>query len=96
MRVPGSCSPPDRCCPMNMGIWRWTGRQRGDAAGDRAGVLRDADIHWGYGFPLPVWPPPTSTIVGSSPRGVGFDISCGVRLLVSRELDREQLTGSAR
>src|SRR6266511_3111801 len=32
------------------------------------------DVHWGYGFPI-------GGVV--SPGGVGFDISCGVRLLAS-------------
>lgn len=43
------------------------------------------DIHWGYGFPIGGV---AATDVESggvvSPGGVGFDISCGVRLLVSR------------
>ena len=50
------------------------------------------DIHWGYGFPIGGV---AATDIDNggvvSPGGVGFDISCGVRLLVSRELSREQL-----
>jgi len=42
------------------------------------------DVHWGYGFPIGGV---AATDVGRggvvSPGGVGFDISCGVRLLVS-------------
>jgi len=42
------------------------------------------DLHWGYGFPIGAV---AGTDVDSggvvSPGGVGFDISCGVRLLVS-------------
>lgn len=42
------------------------------------------DVHWGYGFPIGGV---AATDVGAggvvSPGGVGFDISCGVRLLVS-------------
>jgi tRNA-splicing ligase RtcB len=42
------------------------------------------DVHWGYGFPIGGV---AATDVASggvvSPGGVGFDISCGVRLLVS-------------
>ena len=51
------------------------------------------DVHWGYGFPI-------GGVAGTdveaggvvSPGGVGFDISCGVRLLVS-DLDRDRLAG---
>ncbi len=50
------------------------------------------DVHWGYGFPIGGV---AATDVDNngvvSPGGVGFDISCGVRLLVSRELDRDRL-----
>jgi tRNA-splicing ligase RtcB (3'-phosphate/5'-hydroxy nucleic acid ligase) len=50
------------------------------------------DIHWGYGFPIGGV---AATDIDNdgvvSPGGVGFDISCGVRLLVARDLDREQL-----
>jgi tRNA-splicing ligase RtcB len=45
------------------------------------------DVHWGYGFPIGGV---AATDVGAggvvSPGGVGFDISCGVRLLVAPEL----------
>ena len=42
------------------------------------------DIHWGYGFPIG-GVAATDVAEGGvvSPGGVGFDISCGVRLLVS-------------
>jgi tRNA-splicing ligase RtcB (3'-phosphate/5'-hydroxy nucleic acid ligase) len=50
------------------------------------------DVHWGYGFPIGGV---AATDIDNggvvSPGGVGFDISCGVRLLVSRELDRDRL-----
>jgi tRNA-splicing ligase RtcB (3'-phosphate/5'-hydroxy nucleic acid ligase) len=49
------------------------------------------DVHWGYGFPIGGV---AATDVESggvvSPGGVGFDISCGVRLLVS-PLDRDRV-----
>jgi tRNA-splicing ligase RtcB len=49
------------------------------------------DVHWGYGFPIGGV---AATDVGRegvvSPGGVGFDISCGVRLLVS-PLDATEL-----
>ena len=42
------------------------------------------DVHWGYGFPIggvAATDPAAAGVV--SPGGVGFDISCGVRLLTS-------------
>ncbi|HUL99706.1 MAG TPA: RtcB family protein [Mycobacterium sp.] len=50
------------------------------------------DVHWGYGFPIG-GVAATDVDDGGvvSPGGVGFDISCGVRLLVSPELDRDRL-----
>ncbi|MGH8984159.1 MAG: RtcB family protein [Acidimicrobiia bacterium] len=49
------------------------------------------DVHWGYGFPIG-GVAATDVEDGGvvSPGGVGFDISCGVRLLVS-DLDEEEL-----
>lgn len=77
-----------------------------DVAGDRAlqqvvdvaalpGIVRASyampDIHWGYGFPIG-GVAATDVGVGGvvSPGGVGFDISCGVRLLLS-PFDRDAL-----
>jgi tRNA-splicing ligase RtcB len=57
-------------------------------------TLAMPDIHWGYGFPIggvAAFDPKEGGVV--SPGGVGFDINCGVRLLVS-ELSREELTPS--
>ena len=49
------------------------------------------DIHWGYGFPVggvAATDPEADGVI--SPGGVGFDISCGVRLIRSElEWDRE-------
>ena len=60
------------------------------------GIVRAAfampDVHWGYGFPIggvAAMDIDDGGVV--SPGGVGFDISCGVRLLVNRELDRKGL-----
>ncbi|HEY8472519.1 MAG TPA: RtcB family protein [Natronosporangium sp.] len=49
------------------------------------------DIHWGYGFPIG-GVAATDVDAGGvvSPGGVGFDISCGVRLLAA-DLDRAEL-----
>ena len=51
------------------------------------------DVHWGYGFPIG-GVAATDVEQGGvvSPGGVGFDISCGVRLLIS-ELHQEDLAG---
>ncbi|RKN37086.1 RtcB family protein [Streptomyces hoynatensis] len=49
------------------------------------------DVHWGYGFPIG-GVAATDVEAGGvvSPGGVGFDISCGVRLLAAR-CDRAEL-----
>lgn len=54
------------------------------------------DVHWGYGFPIG-GVAATDIDAGGvvSPGGVGFDISCGVRLLVS-SLNREELQSKIR
>jgi tRNA-splicing ligase RtcB len=57
-------------------------------------ALTMPDIHWGYGFPIGgvvAFEPEDEGVV--SPGGVGFDINCGVRLLVS-ELEREEVDPS--
>src|SRR3990172_3531435 len=41
------------------------------------------DIHWGYGFPIGGVAATLADDGVVSPGGVGFDISCGVRLLRS-------------
>jgi tRNA-splicing ligase RtcB len=47
------------------------------------------DVHWGYGFPIGGVAATDSAAGGViSPGGVGFDISCGVRLLAA-DLDRD-------
>jgi tRNA-splicing ligase RtcB len=52
------------------------------------------DVHWGYGFPIGgVAATDVERDGVVSPGGVGFDISCGVRLLVS-ELDHDELGSS--
>lgn len=52
------------------------------------------DVHWGYGFPIGGVAATDVDIGGVvSPGGVGFDISCGVRLLAA-DLDRSELQPS--
>src|SRR5919197_2107409 len=49
------------------------------------------DVHWGYGFAIggvAATDPAEGGVV--SPGGVGFDISCGVRLLAA-DLDADEL-----
>ncbi|MEU5609091.1 RtcB family protein [Streptomyces sparsogenes] len=76
------------------------------AVGDRAleqvvnvatlpGVVRASfampDVHWGYGFPIGgVAATDIDTGGVISPGGVGFDISCGVRLLAA-DIERTEL-----
>jgi tRNA-splicing ligase RtcB len=93
MRVPGVVFASRRLLP--------------DVAGDKAleqvvnvatlpGIVRASyampDVHWGYGFPIG-GVAATDVDAGGvvSPGGVGFDISCGVRLLAARDLDRDRL-----
>ncbi len=48
------------------------------------------DVHWGYGFPIGgVAATEVDRDGVVSPGGVGFDISCGVRLLISGTTERE-------
>jgi tRNA-splicing ligase RtcB (3'-phosphate/5'-hydroxy nucleic acid ligase) len=57
-------------------------------------ALSMPDIHWGYGFPIggvAAFDPEEGGVV--SPGGVGFDINCGVRLLIS-ELSRKEMDPS--
>jgi len=50
------------------------------------------DVHWGYGFPIGGVAATDVDADGIvSPGGVGFDISCGVRLLAARDLDRPEV-----
>ncbi|MFF8844208.1 RtcB family protein [Streptomyces sp. NPDC015127] len=54
------------------------------------------DIHWGYGFPIGGVAATDIDDGGVvSPGGVGFDISCGVRLLVA-DCDRRELQPALR
>jgi tRNA-splicing ligase RtcB len=48
------------------------------------------DIHWGYGFPIGGIAAVDADDGAVSPGGVGYDINCGVRVIVTR-LDAEEL-----
>ncbi|MGP4110747.1 RtcB family protein [Streptomyces sp. 4N509B] len=92
MRVPGVVFATRRLLP--------------EATGDQAlhqvrnvaalpGIVRASyampDVHWGYGFPIGGVAATDADADGVvSPGGVGFDISCGVRLLAAGR-DREEV-----
>ena len=90
---PASSSPPAGYWPMRPRTVAAAGGQRGDPARIVAASYAMPDVHWGYGFPIG-GVAATDVDAGGvvSPGGVGFDISCGVRLLVS-DLDRDRLAG---
>ena len=86
MRVPGIVFASAECCsPRSPGIDRWN---RWANVATLPGIVGASyampDVHWGYGFPIG-GVAATDVAAGGvvSPGGVGFDISCGVRLLVS-------------
>jgi tRNA-splicing ligase RtcB len=86
MRVPGVVFASDALLPTEPGDQ--TLSQVANVAtlpGIVAASYAMPDLHWGYGFPIggvAATDPAQDGVV--SPGGVGFDISCGVRLLVSR------------
>ncbi|MEU6262692.1 RtcB family protein [Saccharopolyspora shandongensis] len=95
MRVPGVVFASQRLLPP-----------KGDGALDQVvnvatlpGIVSASyampDMHWGYGFPIG-GVAATDVLAGGvvSPGGVGFDISCGVRLLAA-ELDRSDFRRAA-
>src|SRR5829696_7711112 len=57
------------------------------------GIVRFAlampDIHWGYGFPIGGVAAVDAEDGAVSPGGVGYDINCGVRLVVTGRDDDE-------
>lgn len=92
MRVPGIVFAPRELLPHD------TGDKSLEQVANVAtlpGIVRASiampDIHWGYGFPIG-GVAATDVEAGGvvSPGGVGFDISCGVRLLAST-VDRRAL-----
>jgi tRNA-splicing ligase RtcB len=92
MRVPGVVFTSRRLIPV--GGWDQSLQQVINVA-TLPGIVEASyampDVHWGYGFPIG-GVAATDVAAGGvvSPGGVGFDISCGVRLLVS-PLSRPQL-----
>jgi len=90
MRVPGVIFASEALLPSALGDQ--SVRQVANVA-TLPGIVRASyampDIHWGYGFPIG-GVAATDVAEGGviSPGGVGFDISCGVRLLAT-SLDAE-------
>ncbi|WP_214414142.1 RtcB family protein [Sphaerisporangium fuscum] len=89
MRVPGVVFASPGLLPEDQAL-----RQVADVAclpGIVGASYAMPDVHWGYGFPIGGV---AATDVGAggvvSPGGVGFDISCGVRLLAV-DLQRDRL-----
>ncbi|HZU18877.1 MAG TPA: RtcB family protein [Candidatus Dormibacteraeota bacterium] len=91
MRVPGVIFASEQLLPTAIGDRSVT---QVENVATLPGIVRASyampDIHWGYGFPIG-GVAATDVAAGGviSPGGVGFDISCGVRLLRSSlTLDR--------
>lgn len=92
MRVPGVVLAPGELLPDEPGD---QALQQVAHVATLPGIVRASyampDIHWGYGFPI--GGVAATDIDGDgvvSPGGVGFDISCGVRLLTAH-VDRTAL-----
>jgi tRNA-splicing ligase RtcB len=86
MRVPGVIFASERLLPTLQGD---QSLQQVVNVATLPGIVRASfampDIHWGYGFPIGGVAATEVDADGVvSPGGVGFDISCGVRLLVSQ------------
>jgi tRNA-splicing ligase RtcB len=92
MRVPGLVLGPRELMPDEPGD---QALQQVANVATLPGIVRASyampDIHWGYGFPIGGVAATDVTHGGVvSPGGVGFDISCGVRLLTAH-VDRAAL-----
>lgn len=85
MRVPGIVFATERLLPAAVGD---QAVQQVANVATLPGIVEASyampDVHWGYGFPIggvAATDPAVGGVV--SPGGVGFDISCGVRLLTA-------------
>ncbi|MFI7296441.1 RtcB family protein [Streptomyces sp. NPDC050121] len=92
MRVPGVVFAPRELLPDEPGD---QALQQVANVATLPGIVRASyampDIHWGYGFPIGgVAATDVARRGVISPGGVGFDISCGVRLLTAH-VDRDAL-----
>ena len=94
MRVPGRVFASERLLPAIAGD---RSLEQVRSVASLPGIVEASfampDIHWGYGFPIG-GVAATDVAAGGvvSPGGVGFDISCGVRLLAS-DLPASRLRG---
>jgi tRNA-splicing ligase RtcB len=85
MRVPGVIFASEKLLPAALGdrsLWQVAN------VATLPGIVKASyampDIHWGYGFPIGGVAATDIALGGVvSPGGVGFDISCGVRLMVT-------------
>lgn len=91
MRVPGVVFASETLLPAAVGdrsLWQVAN------VATLPGIVKASfampDIHWGYGFPIG-GVAATDVAKGGviSPGGVGFDISCGVRLLVTEYTEKD-------
>jgi tRNA-splicing ligase RtcB (3'-phosphate/5'-hydroxy nucleic acid ligase) len=85
MRVPGVIFASEELLPAALGDRSlWQVANVATLPGIVIASYAMPDIHWGYGFPI--GGVAATDVAGGgvvSPGGVGFDISCGVRLLVT-------------
>ncbi len=84
MRVPGIIFADEALIrAMDDKVYEQVGERRG-AARHRKASYAMPDAHWGYGFPIggvAAFDPDEGGVVSAG--GVGFDISCGVRTLLT-------------
>lgn len=93
MRVPGIVFASRELLPHDQGDMAL---QQVANVATLPGIVRASfampDVHWGYGFPIGGVAATDIEDGGViSPGGVGFDISCGVRLLVSNGSNRDRM-----
>ena len=98
MRVPGVVFATPQLLPQTPGD---QALQQVANVATLPGIVRASyampDIHWGYGFPIggvAATDPRQGGVI--SPGGVGFDISCGVRLLTADVTRGEAAAGLSR
>jgi tRNA-splicing ligase RtcB len=96
MRVPGLIFSSDK---MIESVVRDNAAEQVANVATLPGVLNYSfampDIHWGYGFPIGGVAAMDCETGVISPGGVGFDINCGVRMLIS-DLPYEEVKGRIR
>jgi tRNA-splicing ligase RtcB (3'-phosphate/5'-hydroxy nucleic acid ligase) len=97
MRVPGVIFASEVLLPSALGdrsLWQVAN------VATLPGIVKASyampDIHWGYGFPIGGVGRDRCRAGGVvSPGGVGFDISCGVRLMTTTYKEEERAVPTA-